>query len=97
MRELHIKPLGGFALQHEPEPARVADGGRAVEALEDGDHVVGTVDEVGAETVVLRAGKDRDEAAEFIVEARPGGEEVGSAVVAGGHRIRNVGMHGRDP
>jgi hypothetical protein len=69
----------------------------AVEALENGDHVVGAVDEVDAESVVVGAGKDRDEAAEFIVEARPGGEQVGSAVVAGGHRIRNVGRRGRDP
>ena len=75
----------------------MGDVARAVEALEDGDHIVGTVDEVGPEAVVFSAGKDRDEAAEFIVEARPGGDQVGSAVVAGGHRIRNVGRHGRDP
>ena len=64
----------------------MGDVGRAVEALEHGDHVIGAVDEVRALAVVLRAGKDRDEAAEFVVEARPGGDQVGSAVVAGGHR-----------
>jgi hypothetical protein len=31
------------------------------------------------------------------VEARPGGQEVGSAVVAGGHRNACVGRAGRDP
>ena len=75
----------------------MAEKGDAVESFEHGDHVVGTVDDVGPATVVLRVGEDRDQAAEFIVEARPGSDEVGSAVVAGGHRIPNVGSAGQEP
>ena len=75
----------------------MAEKGDAVESFEDGDHVIGTVDEVGSASVVLRVGKDRDQAAEFVMEARPGSDEVRSAVVAGGHRIPNVGSAGEKP
>ena len=72
------------------------DVGGAVEALEHGDHVVRAVDQIRALAVVVRGGEDGDQAAELVVEARPGGDQVGRAVVAGGHRTPSVGSSARE-